>query len=258
MTQPLGAPAPPRIGSLWAERPSPVYPPVSGERRTEVAVLGAGLCGLLIAALLARAGRDVLVVDRHDVGGVATRNTTAKISALQGTAYRTVTSARGSDVAARYAAAQLDAVTGLSALIAELGIDCQLTEAPAYTYGTEGESERLLREEYEAASSAGLPVQWVNETELPFSVVGAVRLDGQLHFDPEACCDGLARWLGADRGRRVGRRMSGRHRGGRRRAGRPRGGRHPGADRQPMRTGAVLCPRRSTARRGAVGHVPPV
>jgi glycine/D-amino acid oxidase-like deaminating enzyme len=184
---------------VWADRTTPTYAPVSGERRANVVVVGAGLCGLFTATLLVRAGRDVLVVDRHDVGGVATRNTTAKISALQGTTYRTIASARGHEVAADYAAAQLDAVAGIRALIDELGIDCALTEAPAYTYGTEPQTEAQLREEYDAASSAGLPVHWDDDTELPFPVVGAVRLDGQLHFDPEACCDAIARWLGDER-----------------------------------------------------------
>src|SRR3954469_17045743 len=199
MMQPLQEPSSPHVGSLWGDRPSQVFPTVSAERHTEVLVLGAGLCGLLTAVLLARAGRDVLVVDRREIGGGATRNTTATISALQGTAYRTITSARGRDVGAQYAAAQLDAVNGIAALIGELDIECGLTEASACTYGTESESEQLLREEYDAASSAGLPVEWVDDAGLPFAVVGAVRLDRQLHFDPEACCDGLARWLGEDR-----------------------------------------------------------
>ena len=50
-------------------------------RKKNVIVMGAGIAGLLTATLLHRSGATVLVVDRNDVGGVATRNTTAKVTA---------------------------------------------------------------------------------------------------------------------------------------------------------------------------------
>lgn len=199
MTQEPVPAASPLAGSVWTRQSALRYPAVAGERTTEVLVVGAGICGLLTAMLLVRAGHDVMIVDRQEPGGVATRNTTAKISALQGTSYQAITSSRGADVARRYAAAQLDAVAGIRAVVEELGIECALTDAPAYTYGTEPASAAKLRREYDAASRAGLPVDWVDDTELPFPVLGAVRLERQSHFDPEAFCDGLARWLGPDR-----------------------------------------------------------
>ena len=82
----------------------------------------------------------MLVLDRDDVGGVATRNTTAKVTALQGTQYRDIVSARDPDAAAAYAAAQLDAVAGVRRVIEENDIDCAMTDAPAYTYATSAEA----------------------------------------------------------------------------------------------------------------------
>jgi glycine/D-amino acid oxidase-like deaminating enzyme len=189
-----------RRSSLWARSLGTAsYEAVSSDRRVEVVVIGAGIAGLLTATLLDRAGADVLVLDRHDVGGVATRNTTAKVSALQGTTYRSIRDARDEDTAAMYAAAQLDAIGGYRQLIGELGIDCGLTEAPAYTFATEGDAAERASDELAAASAAGLPVSWVADTELPFPVAGAVKLDGQLHLDPGRLCAGLAAALGAER-----------------------------------------------------------
>ena len=48
-------------------------------------VVGAGITGLTTALLLARAGRRVAVVEARTIGAVATGNTTAKLSLLQGT-----------------------------------------------------------------------------------------------------------------------------------------------------------------------------
>jgi glycine/D-amino acid oxidase-like deaminating enzyme len=176
----------------------PDVAPLESDRRVDIVVVGAGIAGLLTAARLADAGSDVLVLDRHRLGGVATRNTTAKITALQGTVYRTIRDARGPEAAEHYGAAQLEAVDGLGRLVAELDIDCRFTRAPAYTYATEPEAADPLREELVAAEAAGIPVEWVDDTELPFAVLGAVRLDHQAHFDPERFCAGLARAIGTE------------------------------------------------------------
>ncbi len=77
---------PTAMESLWlADAPAiPDDPLPEGERIDDV-VVGAGITGLTTALLLARAGRRVAVVEARSVGAVATGNTTAKISLLQGT-----------------------------------------------------------------------------------------------------------------------------------------------------------------------------
>lgn len=55
--------------SLWfdtGEQPA-AYPALEGERRVDVAVVGAGITGMTVALLLARAGRSVAVLDQDAV-----------------------------------------------------------------------------------------------------------------------------------------------------------------------------------------------
>ena len=74
--------------SLWlsdrVDQPLTPNPLDASNRSADVVVVGAGITGLVTAVLLARAGRDVLVLEAHSAGAGATGNTTAKISLLQG------------------------------------------------------------------------------------------------------------------------------------------------------------------------------
>ena len=184
------------------ERASPwsraLHPVPTGElgaalrRRRGVVVIGAGLSGLLTAVVLHRAGTDVLVVERHGIGGVTTRGSTGKLTALQGSTLVDVAKHGGDDGAAAYASASLAGVGGLRQLIGELGIDCALTDTSDHVFATEARAADRCRRVLEVAHASGLPVEWVEETELPFAVRGAVRLDAQAHLDPGALCAGLA------------------------------------------------------------------
>ena len=243
-----------RSSSVWAEALHRQFGPVTSDRTVDVVVVGAGIAGLVTATVLSRSGADVLVVDRHEVGGVATRNTTAKVDALQGTRYQEILHSRGADVAAAYAAAQVDAVTGIRRLVADLDVDCACTEAPAFTYATDADGERHASAELEAAGNAGLPVRWVTETELPFpslersdSTTIALRPGPILPRPRRSARKGPRRRghhrahhrrnprrLHRDHGRRSGRIV------GSRRGRNPRPDQRPGPDREPLPARAAL------------------
>lgn len=185
--------------SLWAQELRSSYPPLQESRVVDAVVVGAGIAGLLTATLLQESGYDVVVVDRDVVGGVATRNTTAKVTALQGTTLRKIGTARGAEAVRAYAAAQTDAVDGLRALIESSGIECAMTPATAVTFAFALGALDAVQAEYDAALEAGLPVQWNSPTDLPFDIAGCVSLDNQFHMDPAALCAQLAARLGPNR-----------------------------------------------------------
>lgn len=56
----------------------------------EVAVIGAGMAGILTAFALQEAGRQVVVLEANRIGSGQTRNTTAKITSQHGMVYQKV------------------------------------------------------------------------------------------------------------------------------------------------------------------------
>jgi glycine/D-amino acid oxidase-like deaminating enzyme len=175
---------PPESRSLWDHEPHPSYDPLTERREADVVVVGAGLAGLTTAALLARSGATVLVLEGARIGAGTTGRTTAKISALQGTKYRTLEQAHNADVAGAYAAAQVAGLDLISARVAERSVDCRFERRPAATYTTAADQVATIEEEAAAATRAGLKATIDSTLDLPFAIAAAVTLPDQAQFDP--------------------------------------------------------------------------
>jgi glycine/D-amino acid oxidase-like deaminating enzyme/nitrite reductase/ring-hydroxylating ferredoxin subunit len=158
----------------------------------DVAVIGGGMAGLCAARELARSGRTVALLEADRIAYGVTGHTTAKVSALQGSVYSRIRKTRGDDAARQYAESQQDAVAYVRQSAAELGIDCDLEPAAAYTYATDPKRRGEMRREADAARAAGLDARYVEEVPLPIPVSGAVRLDDQLQFHPRKFLLGIA------------------------------------------------------------------
>ena len=179
--------------SLWLEgMPTHSYPRLDGDRTVDVVVLGAGITGLTTALLLTARGARVAVIEADRVGGGVTGNNTAKVTALQSTVYSSLQRAHGKEAAADYAAGSMAAVQQVAALIEEQGIECDLQRRPALTVAADETELSTVQREAKAALSAGLPVRWTDDVDLPFPVAGAVRLDDQIALHPVRYARGLA------------------------------------------------------------------
>lgn len=168
--------------SVWSEtcqiEPRPALP---GPVETEVAVIGAGMAGILTAWTLQEAGRRVVVLEADRIAGGQTRNTTAKITSQHGLYCGPLIRTLGRERAALYAGANQAAVEAYRTLVERRGIDCGFQERDAYLYGQDAEQ---LRAEAAAAKALGLPASFVEPPPLPFPTAGAVKYAGQAQFHP--------------------------------------------------------------------------
>ncbi|PXX61671.1 glycine/D-amino acid oxidase-like deaminating enzyme [Nocardia tenerifensis] len=177
--------------SLWLDgAPATTYPTPEPGLRFDVVVVGGGLTGVTTALLLARGGASVALLEARTLGAVATGNTTAKLSLLQGTHVSTIAKKHSTETLRDYVAANREAQQWLLGFCADEGIDVQ--RAPAFTYAGKREGAAQVEAELAACRSAGLDVAWVDELDLPFPTYGAVRLDDQAQFDPVSVLRGLA------------------------------------------------------------------
>ncbi|GGK21772.1 iron-sulfur-binding protein [Streptomyces camponoticapitis] len=160
------------------------HPALTKDLTVDVAVLGGGIAGLSTAWELAGTGRTVAVLEADRIAAGVTGYTTAKVSALHTLVYDRLRRTRDEESARLYAQSQQGAVERVAEIVATLGIDCDLERAPAYTYAVDPGAVPGLKAEREAAAAAGLAATYVERTDLPYEVSGAVRVDGQAQFHP--------------------------------------------------------------------------
>jgi glycine/D-amino acid oxidase-like deaminating enzyme/nitrite reductase/ring-hydroxylating ferredoxin subunit len=176
--------------SQWPERPV-----LRGDMSAQAVVVGSGITGLSAARLLTEQGLSVAVVESRRVCSGVTGLTTAKVTALQSTVYSDLQTTWGDEIAAAYAAANLEGLEMIRHRVEDDEIDCDLRSAPAYTYAESAAGLDKIEAEVEAARRAGLDALFTTESDLPFEIAGAARLDDQAQFHPRNYCLGLMRGI---------------------------------------------------------------
>jgi glycine/D-amino acid oxidase-like deaminating enzyme/nitrite reductase/ring-hydroxylating ferredoxin subunit len=180
--------------SFWlAGRRGAEHGPLRDEAAADVVIVGGGIAGVTTALRLQRAGVRVVLLEAVAIGSGVTGNTSAKVSALQGTTLSAIASRHGSEVAGVYAAATAAAVADVATLAAEEQINCDLDRRPAVTYAASAGDLRALADEFDAMTEAGLPIQWrEDDAGQPYRVFGAIWLHDQIGFQPVDYVRGLA------------------------------------------------------------------
>ena len=182
--------------SLWMETSeSPQQPVLPGDISVQAAVVGSGITGLTAARLLVERGVSVAVIESRRVCSGVTGFTTAKVTALQSTIYSEIADRWGDELAAAYAAANLEGLDLVRSRVDSDRIDCDLQTESAYTYAESDKGLKRIEAEVDAARRAGLDVVFTTDTDLPYPVAGAVRLDGQARFHPRRYCLGLMKGI---------------------------------------------------------------
>ena len=188
-----------RNPSLWVENaPTKTYRPLTEKESFDAIVIGAGITGLTTALLLKQQGMKVGVLEAGRIASGVTGYTTAKVTALHGLIYDELSKRNGVDRAAAYGAANRWAVEQVASIVDRLGIDCDLERMDAYTYVTPEDDADQIKAEAEACADAGVPVEAVTTTPLPFPVGGAIVMRDQLMFHPRKYCAGLAEAIAGD------------------------------------------------------------
>ena len=167
--------------SLWDQSIKiPDFPPLYGDFRTEVLIIGGGITGLLCGHFLKDAGISCTIIDAGKICQGVTHNTTAKITVQHGLIYHKLISKFGAERARLFFDAQNQALEMYRSLSAN--IDCDFEEKDAFVYSRNSRIE--IEQEANALRKLGSPAVFAENINLPFRIKGAVRVPKQAQFHP--------------------------------------------------------------------------
>ena len=167
--------------SVWqGNSQMPRFNPLDKDIKTDILIIGGGICGILCAYMLERAGADYVLLEAEKICQKTTAHTTAKITSQHGLIYSRLINEFNQRFARLYYEANEDAAGEYERICRS--IDCDYTSADSFIYSLEKNGK--LDKELEALIKLKIPTERVNKTELPFRVADALKFENQANFNP--------------------------------------------------------------------------
>jgi glycine/D-amino acid oxidase-like deaminating enzyme len=182
------------------------YPALDRDERCDVAVIGGGITGALVAHRLTSQSVETVLLDKRDVATGSTAASTALLQYEADTELSTLISKVGEAHAVRSYQLGLEAVARLKDLVQDLGDECGFVMRESLYLASKKHHVERLRNEYACRKKFGLPVEYLGpdaiEQNFPFSAPAALLSTGAAEVDAFRLTHALLR-NAADRGLRV-------------------------------------------------------
>lgn len=171
--------------SYWRDSTQfPTFSELQADIEADVVIVGAGLTGITAAYLLAKEGKEVVLIEADEVLNGTTGHTTAKITGQHGVIYDELIKNVGKNNARLYYEANAGAMDFMKDTIKELNIDCDYSIQDAYLYSTTAMGEDKVASEEKAYKKLGIPGTLVNELPVPITIKNGLKMPDQAQFHP--------------------------------------------------------------------------
>ncbi|MBC7783017.1 MAG: FAD-dependent oxidoreductase [Burkholderiales bacterium] len=156
-------------------------------------VVGAGIGGLTTAYLLAREGRDVILLDEGRIASGQSERTSAHLASIIDDRFSVLASRRDWDTARIAYQSHAAAIDRIETLCRDEAIDCDFARVDAYLFPGPDGNKRVIADELEASEKVGVADFTAVESVPGIQDSGqAIRYGGQGRFHPVRYFAGLA------------------------------------------------------------------
>lgn len=173
------------MNSYWVESSTrPMFPKLDKNKDTDVCIIGAGITGIMSAYMLLNKGLKITLIDKGEVCGGVTENTTAKITSQHGLIYNYLQVTFGTEFAKLYLESNQNAIDTIEQIIQKEKIDCNYERTDNYIYTCTDEYVQRIKDEVETVRKLGLEAELINKINLPFEIKNGVKFPNQAKFHP--------------------------------------------------------------------------
>lgn len=163
----------------------PTYPKLERDIEVDVAIIGAGITGLLVAYQLIEAGKKVAMLEKDQWGWGATGATTAFITQVLDTDLQDLIPTYGNANAKLIIESHGRAIDLIESIIKKENIDCEFKRTSNYYYANTESDFSDLEAENEAAQQLGLETAISPDgSALSFNNKGYLEIKNQAKFQP--------------------------------------------------------------------------
>lgn len=141
------------------------FPPLEADARCDVAIVGGGISGAIIARELAMHGHEVVVLEQRDIAWGSTAASTALLQYEIDTHLVDLARSVGQADAVRAYLACAEAIDGLAEIAQEVR-DVGFTRKRSLYYASRPWHRARLEAEFQARRDCGLPVRWLSRQAL--------------------------------------------------------------------------------------------
>lgn len=190
------------MNSLWLteNKNNSKFESLSKNINTDVCIIGAGIFGMTCGYYLSKAGLNVSIMEKNEIGHKTTGHTTAKITSQHGLFYTYLVETYGEGFAKDYLSANQEAIENIKNIIDDEKINCDFERQSNFVYTTNPNEVAQIKKEVDVLNALGFPANFVTKTGLSFDVAGAVQFKNQAQFNPIKYLNGLTKCISKNNG----------------------------------------------------------
>jgi glycine/D-amino acid oxidase-like deaminating enzyme len=173
------------------------YPPLRQNKKTQVAIIGGGMSGMICSSVFTRSGLSVIMVERGQVAGGITSANTGMLQSFNDIMLCDLIERIGERDALTFYKACINAVDLLAAEAAELSVDVAFKRRSSLYFASTEEDLPKLQREYETLRASGIDAQFWTADDIakhfPFRKSGAIVSNGDAEVNPYQFVNALAK-----------------------------------------------------------------
>lgn len=179
---------------IWLENTARAdYPRGALPVETEILIVGGGITGITGAYLLAKEGRQVVLLEKKKLGEWVTVCTTGFLTQVIDINPVKLIKIFGVEKARLILTSHSEAVDGIEQIIKTENIECEFKRCPNYIYANSKNEEKHLQKMTEAFVILGVMAEYKKDNALKFTQFGYIEIPNQAKFHALKYVTALAR-----------------------------------------------------------------